>query len=446
MPDDRECAIPGESQTRRSRGSTYVVAFLAGITLFSVVLLMLRARQDVRPVKIVQFTSLPGFETRPSFSPDGTQIDFAATGESEGVDIYVKAIGDEKVLRLTEEPISRRPQWSPDGRTIAYDHWNKVGHAIFLMTPLGGAKHKIRELAEGSDGFTSWSPDSKLLAYDDKPAGESSGFFLMPTAGLPARRLTLAPAGTFDSAPAFSPDGKQIAFVRSSDEGGAAELRVVSLNNLDESRLATLDRMAGPVAWTPDSKRIIFCASGFFAGESDLFAVPASGGKPERLQIISSDAGWPAISPRGDKLAYTTAFFDTNIWKLSLRDSSPPTKLIASTRMEMQPTYSPDGRRVAYVSNRDGTLAIWVCNDDGTDQTRLVSVASGGGTPVWSPDGKQIAFDSNEGGRWNILLMDADGSNQVRGRQMESGSTSRAIEAALGRYGRFRFAPDGPSR
>ena len=411
-----------------SRYLAPVVAFVAVLTVVGVFLLWRSAQQQrTAPVTIVQFTSLPGYERRPSFSPDGTQIMFEA-GHPElddiyarGMNIYVKAVGDEKVVRLTDPPgISASPQWSPDGRTIAYERWSKTSekefeHAIFLMTPLGGAKHKLREVSESWDGLSSWSPDSKKLAYGDKPPGEPSGIFLIPAAtGSLRERLTTAPEGMLDSAPSFSPDGKELAFIRARSEGAVAELHLASLPARSEQKLATLDRMVGPIAWTSDSKRIIFSIFRFFDGNSSLYAIPVSGGKPERLQIISSDASSAAISRQGDKLAYKTAFLDSNVWKLSLVDDSPATQLIASTKMDMQPSYSPDGQRLAYVSDRDGTISIWTSTSDGKDQSRFASFGACGGTPVWSPNGKQLAFDSNDGSRWDILLSNGDGTHQTR--------------------------------
>jgi Tol biopolymer transport system component/DNA-binding winged helix-turn-helix (wHTH) protein len=384
----------------------------------SVVVFLLQPAHAPSQLNIVQFTSIPGFELGPSFSPDGTQIVYAANSEPQGWDwhLYIKAIGDEKTVRLTQAPgMSCCPEWSPDGKTIAYDHRKglipgEMDTGIFLMTPLGGAKRQIRRVFDSSSCI-SWSPDSKLLAYDDKPPGERSGIFLVPITGSLALRLTTAPDGMFDTLPAYSHDGKQIAFVRNTDDGGNPSIYLVSQHGGAPKKIVSLHGIGRP-AWTADDKRIIFDATGYFIGDHRLFSVPTTGGEAERLQFISSDAAGPAISPRGEKLAFTTAFLDSNIWRIPLKSGASPSKLVASTRMDMQANFSPSGSKIAFASNRDGVVAVWTSNADGTDPVRLSRES--GATAEWSPDGKHIVFDSNEGGRWFIVVADSDGSVEKR--------------------------------
>jgi Tol biopolymer transport system component/DNA-binding winged helix-turn-helix (wHTH) protein len=403
--------------TKKQNWRIGVMLFLIIVSL-ALAIFLWRTRQSSRPIKIVPFTSLPGFEGAPSFSPDGTQIVFAAAETWTDPDkfnpqIYVKAIGDEKVVRLTESPaFASAPQWSPNGTTIAYRGMIKTGYqeyeyAIFLMTPLGGAKRKLHEVSEKWDGITSWSADSQVLAYADKPVGQRSGVFLIPISGSPVRRITTAPEGMFDGNPAFSPDGSQIAFVRNTDDGGKSVILVISASGGEPREVTSLHRI-GRLAWTADGKRIIFPTG--YVGESSLYSVSSRGGEPERIQFVSSSAFDPAISAKGDKLAYASPIFDTNIWRVPLEGSLPPTKLVGSTRLDMQANFSPDGSKLAFASNRDGHIAVWICNADGTDPVHFSR--GRGATAEWSPDGKYIVFDTDEYGRWTIMVARSDGTRE----------------------------------
>ena len=91
-------------------------------------------------------TSLPGQEISPSFSPDGSQVAFGWDGETNGAgfDLYVKVIGTEKPLRLTNHPASwMGAAWSPDGRYIAVNRLDKENGGIFLVPALGGPERKL---------------------------------------------------------------------------------------------------------------------------------------------------------------------------------------------------------------------------------------------------------------------------------------------------------------
>ena len=81
--------------------------------------------QEQAALTAVPFTALPGRATSPAFSPDGSRIAFAWNGDpkggAKGFDLYVKAIGSETLLRLTQHPSEWiSPAWSPDGTQIAF--------------------------------------------------------------------------------------------------------------------------------------------------------------------------------------------------------------------------------------------------------------------------------------------------------------------------------------
>jgi Tol biopolymer transport system component/DNA-binding winged helix-turn-helix (wHTH) protein len=411
-------ALSGRKSKRWARIAGVALAALAGA---SGVLFLTTRKHPEASLEIVPFTALPGSESFPSFSPDGNQIAFTYNDGKE-VNIFVKAIGDEKMLQLTGPPgRSMCPQWSPDGRLIAYWYTplTKPGSrewTIYVMTPLGGAKHKIMDIKiiglNASEGcLISWSHDSKLIVYADRPsAGEPSGIFIVEIADAKPRRLTTPPNQTDDLNPSVSHDGKQVVFLRQTSYA-TGDLYVVPILGGEPTRLTFRNGyVQGPI-WTSDDKRILFT---FGPDAGDLYSVAVSGGTPERLPFSNGDVAFPALSPRGDKLVYTKARVDFNIWKVSLSDSTePPKKFIASTQPDTSPDFSPDGSKIAIYSERDGTQALWICNADGSDPTRLWELHQGG-TPRWSPNGRQIAFDSRPAGRSHIYLISPEGGTPVQ--------------------------------
>jgi dipeptidyl aminopeptidase/acylaminoacyl peptidase len=115
------------------------------------------------PVAVAPFTTFPGLETAPTFSPDGSQIAFAWSPEgSDGADLYTKVIGSEKPLRLTTHPaLLLTPAWSPDGTQIAFARLARDGGGIYVVPALGGPERKLAdaEFTFVLETLLSWSPD-----------------------------------------------------------------------------------------------------------------------------------------------------------------------------------------------------------------------------------------------------------------------------------------------
>ncbi len=173
------------------------------------------------------FTTLPGDEFDPAISPDGNFVVFAASEGPNATDhLYVKQIGSDKILQLTDaEANDFSPAWSPDGRRIAFLRYveGEVGSEIFTVPVLGGLERQLVSIATRYESGPAWkpgldwSPDGQMLAFADKESpDEQDGIFLLSLETMEKKRLTTPPAheATRDSLPAFSPDGRWIAFKR----------------------------------------------------------------------------------------------------------------------------------------------------------------------------------------------------------------------------------------
>ena len=411
------------SRPKRSRMGLIGWAGWALAAIFMVATIGLTIAYLNRPgsfTRIVPFTSFPGQKSNPVFSPDGNQIAFFWDGgEAAESGIYVKLIDAGMPLRIASLPAASAPNglplaWSPDGRQIAFARRGAEG-GIFMVPALGGPERKLTDVT----GDFAWSPDGKTLAIAGSNAPQQpSGISLLSLETGEWRRLTAPEVGVYgDRSPAFSPDGKVLAFIRS-PSFLVDDIYLVHVSGGNPIRLTTDNlQLQEGLTWTANGKEIVYSSPR--GGLPSLWRIPFFGGNPKRVIGIGEYAYSPSISRQGQKLAYVYRRVDRNIWRApgpsSNSQGSAPVKLIASTREEVSPHYSPDGKQIAFVSDRSGSREIWVCAGEGQDAVQLTNFGgSHTGTPRWSPDGRQITFDSRPEGQSDIYLIGPEGGRPRR--------------------------------
>ena len=365
-------------------------------------------------------TTYPGGEYEPAFSRDGRQVAFVWDGEKQdNFDIYVKFIDGGAPRRLTTSAASEgSPAWSPDGQRIAFIRYStKPGESGFYVVPaLGGPEQRIGNAAPLPhifDRHLDWSPDGRFLAVVDKTdPGGPFGIFLIAIDTGDRRRITTPQPGSIgDTGPAFSPDGRIIAFKRSIGPG-INDIYLVSVSGGEPKRLTFGNRFTTSHAWTPDGRELIFASAQ--DGVNGLWRISASGGAPRQIPDVGQGAYYLAIARTGHYLAYSHWFADTNIWRLEIpsvtKKIGKPEPLISSTWEDRSAQYSPDGARIAFRSDRSGTNEIWLCDSSGANPRQLTSFQGPlTGTPRWSPDGKLLAFDSRPLGHSDVYTIPAVG-------------------------------------
>ena len=371
-------------------------------------------------LRAVPLTAYPGFERSPSLSPDGKQVAFSWNGEKQdNADIYVKLLDSGHPVRLTTDPATDdMPAWSPDGRRIAFVRSGNLSHGrptVYVVPALGGPKRKIAELAPFEcygDGSLSWSADSEWLAFSDKNSQDDPFSIYMVSLETGEKRQVTSPEAEMygDAAPAFSPDGGTLAFVRLSDYS-IGDLYVTPRDGGTPTRL-TNDRTGHfGLTWIADGKELVFSSER--AGGPRLWRIPASGGTPKALLGISGSDAPRGVSQRGHRLVFSRHVSDHNFWRIGVQGAemlSAPQQLSASTRDDANPQLSPDGKRIAFNSNRSGSYEIWVSDAEGKHAVPVTSLGRGlNSWPSWSPDGRLLAFNSNLSGNWEVYIVDAHG-------------------------------------
>ncbi|NJN95882.1 MAG: hypothetical protein HC875_18135 [Anaerolineales bacterium] len=236
----------------------------------------------------------------------------------------------------------------------------------------------------------------------------------------------LSPEGEDDTAPVWSPDGQNIAFVSTRD--GNREVYVVAAD------CVTLPEGCGPTAinvtrhpaddwtpsWSPDSKRLAF--SSIRAGNWEIFVVDmACLDDPETcpdsaVQITDNGTGnlGPVWSPDGKRLAFSSkAPGNWDIFTMTV-SGSDLRQVTTDPANDLSPAWSPDGKRLAFETNRDGNVEVYVADANGTTAQNIsnFSQANDHG-PFWSPDGQQLVFYSNREGNWEIFSTTLDGQTVV---------------------------------
>jgi Tol biopolymer transport system component len=253
-----------------------------------------------------------------------------------------------------------------------------------------------------------WSPDGRFIALGTRTLS------LLNVATGELTSFSPAPVPGYDRDPAFSRDGRAIAYSRrgNSPHRQLWIQRVTSDGSSAGSPelLSQSFRSYTGLTWFDD--RSVITATGTLGGLAGLFRVDRDKGL-RSLAIEPLAAWYPHYSRTHKRLAYQRRTIDTDVMRVTLGESvaMEPRSLIASTYQDRDAMYSLDGTKVVFISTRSGQPAFWRANSDGTNQVLIGALDQAvPGGPRWTPDNRSIVFDasSQETGS-DVFIVSAEG-------------------------------------
>jgi tricorn protease len=376
--------------------------------------------------------SHPATESRPLFSPGGTQLAFTSSRSGNG-DVYVLTLaggpgGD--ITRLTFDDANELVTgWSADGKWV---YFSSSSHDIsgmldvYRVAAAGGTPMPVAADRYATEYFAAPSPasDRHVVAITARAVAgtqwwrnghshlDESEIWLVRDAAAagaaprPPAYEAVTKGGAKEAWPMWSGDGRTLYFM--SDRSGAQNIWSTSVS-AGASRAAkpvTAFR-AGRVLWpsiTKDGRTITFERDfGIWTldtGTSQAREVPITlRGVPAAAAIehrtFTDQIQELALAPDGKKIAFTV---HGEIFSASAKDGGEAVRITTTPGEEAGLTWSPDSRRLAYTSDRAGVHHLFVYDFGGAQETPLTAGPGRDNMPRYSPDGKWIAFqrDSRE--------------------------------------------------
>ncbi len=190
----------------------------------------------------------PGTNGRISFATCDTSGCFVSTMLPDGSKVHHLTSGSD-------------PDWSPDGRKIAFD-LNLAGRIeVFTMNADGSDVQQVTHLRGPFTGRPSWSPDGSQLVFEHFPANNAccGNIWTSRPDGTGLHQVTHFTSENFPHEAEFSPDGQRIAFFEGAPRGGnLAAIFVMRADGTDIRQVTPLAMDADHPEWSPDGSRIIF--------------------------------------------------------------------------------------------------------------------------------------------------------------------------------------------
>ncbi len=328
------------------------------------------------------------------------------------------------------------PAFSPDGTLVAFRQSDGAHNAGIFAAVVGGQK-SLQLTGDPGDCCPTWSPDGRQLAfirYSEKDAS----IYTIPALGGTEHRVYRGPA-SMRAGLSWSPNSDALVFPETNPADSTRS--VISLLSLSDSSTRALSSPpAGSLdhepAFSPDGARVAFIRSTIAGVTNDVFVMPAEGGRAKRLTFDNRPImGPPTWTPDSREIVFSSdRGVAIGLWRVAATGCIP-SPVAGPVGDAKWPSIPAKGNTLVYEQG-ESKFNVWRLDlkdakHHALPPSPLVSEKGDKMRPELSPDGKKIAFETNRLGFWDIWTCDVNGNNCDQ------------VTSLHGTAGRARWSPDG---
>lgn len=276
-----------------------------------------------------QFTGRPGpFLTKIAFSSDRDRI----AGKEVVKEVYTMDFDGENERRVTySHTLSLAPDWSPDGKSLVYQSYEKDTPGLWLVGKDGTDKRSI-PVPTQLNASPSFSPDGKTVAFCGSVKGNTE-IFTVQTDGSNLRRLTENVA--IDSTPRWSPNGRELAFT--SNRQGSPQIFIMDLEGANVRRVSLAGNWNDEASFSPDGGRLAFACRN--EGDFQICVMDLASGRTVQISSGSGAHEGPTWSPDGSKIAWEVQRGNSTQIAVGSADGSGTARIVTSSGNNFSPSW-----------------------------------------------------------------------------------------------------------
>ncbi|MDX1981097.1 MAG: protein kinase [Bryobacteraceae bacterium] len=343
--------------------------------------------------------------------------------------------------------IKENPAISVDGGRVAFSWTGDSGAAtdkeIYLQMIGSGPPLKLTD-GPGKAESPVWSPDGRQIAFLRTGSGEP-GYFAVSALGGLERKLApaLDPPPRAGGAPFdWSPDGKHLAIADRLVRNGPRLLLLHDLANGTRRQLGSEAAYVANPAFSPTGDAIAFTMGPSFLSH-DIHVIPAGGGQARR---ITSDGRWIAgltWSSDGTTIVFSTRKSGPfTLWSVPARGGVAEPLALSGTDV-YSPNFARQGSRMVFARHKI-TRNLWRLKLGSSEPAReLIGSTRSSFQPDYSPDGGRIAFASDRTSAFEIWVADSEGRHPLQITSFRGPQTGSPHWSPDGRWIAFDSRPDG---